>query len=161
MYFCGQESLRRNRVDIIVKKRIQNTVELFSFSVRSNPASWTLQSPCFLWGFFACEASLSSTISWSLLKLMSIESMMPSNHLIFCSPFSSCPQFFPAPGSFPVSEPFASSDESIGASPSVFPMTTRVGFQNPVLGSNLKMTKWSQFISKANHSTWQLSKSMP
>ena len=52
MYFCGQESLRRNRVDIIIKKRIQNTVELFSFSVRSTPATWTLQSPCFLWGFF-------------------------------------------------------------------------------------------------------------
>ena len=32
----------------------------------------------------ACQASLSSTISWSLLKLMSIESMMVSNHLILC-----------------------------------------------------------------------------
>ena len=31
------------------------------------------------------------TISWSLLKLMSIESMMPSNHLILCARFSSCP----------------------------------------------------------------------
>ena len=34
----------------------------------------------------ACQASLSFTISCSLLKLMSIESMMPSNHLIFCHP---------------------------------------------------------------------------
>ena len=34
----------------------------------------------------ACQASLSSTISWSLLKLMSIESVMPSNHLILCRP---------------------------------------------------------------------------
>ena len=32
----------------------------------------------------ACQASLSFTISWSLLKLMSTESMTPSNHLIFC-----------------------------------------------------------------------------
>ena len=32
----------------------------------------------------ACQASLSFTISQSLLKLMSIESMMPSNHLILC-----------------------------------------------------------------------------
>ena len=34
----------------------------------------------------ACQASLSITNSWSLLKLMSIESVMPSNHLIFCHP---------------------------------------------------------------------------
>ena len=32
---------------------------------------------------------------------MSTESVMPSNHLILCHPFSSCPQFFPASGSFP------------------------------------------------------------
>ena len=32
----------------------------------------------------ACQASLSVTISQSLLKLMSIELMMPSNHLVFC-----------------------------------------------------------------------------
>ena len=37
----------------------------------------------------ACQASLSFTISQSFLKLTSIESMMPSNHLILCSSFSS------------------------------------------------------------------------
>ena len=50
---------------------------------------------------WAHQASLSFTISWSLLQLMSIESVMPSNHLILCHPFSSCPQSFPASGSFP------------------------------------------------------------
>ena len=35
----------------------------------------------------ACQRSLSSTVSWSLLKLVSIESVMPSNHLILCRPF--------------------------------------------------------------------------
>ena len=35
----------------------------------------------------ACQASLSITDSWSLLKVMSIESMMPSNHIILCCPF--------------------------------------------------------------------------
>ena len=35
----------------------------------------------------ACQASLSFTISWSLLKLMSIESMIPSNYLIHCCLF--------------------------------------------------------------------------
>ena len=49
----------------------------------------------------ACQASLSFTISLSLLKLISIESVMPSNHLILCLPFS-CSQSFPASGSFPV-----------------------------------------------------------
>ena len=40
---------------------------------------------------------------WNLLKLMSIESMMPSNHLNFFTPISSCLQSFPASGSFPMS----------------------------------------------------------
>ena len=44
----------------------------------------------------ACQASLSMTNSWSLLKLMLIESVMPSNHLILCVPFSSRLQSFPA-----------------------------------------------------------------
>ena len=37
----------------------------------------------------ACQASLSNTNSWSLLRLMSIKSVMPSSHLILSSPFSS------------------------------------------------------------------------
>ena len=44
----------------------------------------------------ACQASLSFTISWSLLKLMSTESVMPSNISSSVAPFSSCPQSFPA-----------------------------------------------------------------
>ena len=39
----------------------------------------------------ACQASLSFTVSQSLLKLMSVELMMPSNYLILCCPLSSCP----------------------------------------------------------------------
>ena len=44
----------------------------------------------------ACQASLSFTISLSLLKLMSIESMMPSNHLIFCRPLLLLPSIPPS-----------------------------------------------------------------
>ena len=44
----------------------------------------------------ARQASLSSTISRSLLKLMSIESVMPSNHLILCHPFICLPSIFPS-----------------------------------------------------------------
>ena len=43
----------------------------------------------------ACQASLSITNSWSLHKLMSIESVMPSNHLIFCHPLLLLPSIFP------------------------------------------------------------------
>ena len=49
------------------------------------------------------QTSLSFTMSWSLLKLMSMELVTPSSHLSFCHPFCSCFQSFPAPGSFPVS----------------------------------------------------------
>ena len=44
----------------------------------------------------ARQASLSFTISQSLLKLVSIESMMPSNHLILCSPLLLLPSVFPS-----------------------------------------------------------------
>ena len=42
------------------------------------------------------QASLSMTISWSLLKDMSIESVMPSNHLILCHPLLLPPSIFPS-----------------------------------------------------------------
>ena len=72
----------------------------------------------------ARQASPSITNSWSLLRLMSIELVMPSNHLILCRSFSSCLQSFPASGSFPTSQYFASGGQSIGvsASTSVLPM---------------------------------------
>ena len=72
----------------------------------------------------ARQASLSITNSQSLLKLMSIKSVILSNHLILCQPFSSCLQSFPASGSFPMSQFFASGSQSTGvsASASVLPM---------------------------------------
>ena len=77
----------------------------------------------------ACQASLSIINSRSLLKLISIESVMPSNHLILCHhiPFSSHLQSFPASRSFLVSQFFASGRQSIGvsASASVLPMNTQ------------------------------------
>ena len=48
----------------------------------------------------ACQASLSITNSQSLLKLMSIESVMPSNHLILCRPLLLPPSIFPSIGVF-------------------------------------------------------------
>ena len=61
-----------------------------------------------------CQASMSITNSWSLLKLMSIKSVMPSNHLIICHPL--LPSAFPASRSFPTSQFFVSDGQSIGVS---------------------------------------------
>ena len=58
----------------------------FSCSVMSDSMNlWTA----------ACQTSLSFTISWSLLRLMSIETMMPSNHLILCHSLLLMPSIFP------------------------------------------------------------------
>ena len=43
----------------------------------------------------ACQAPLSFTISWNLLRIMSIESVVPSNHLIICHPLLLLPSIFP------------------------------------------------------------------
>ena len=58
---------------------------------------------------------------------MSIELVMPSNHLILVVPFSSCPQSFPASGSFQMSRLFVSGGQNIGvsASTSVLPKNTQ------------------------------------
>ena len=44
----------------------------------------------------ACQASLSFTLSWSFLRFMSIESVMPSDHLILCRPLFLLPSIFPS-----------------------------------------------------------------
>ena len=77
----------------------------------------------------ARQASLSITTSWSLLKLMSIVLVMPSNHLILCCPLL-LPSVFPASGSFPMSQFFASCNRSIGVSAlaSVIPINIQVWF---------------------------------
>ena len=63
----------------------------------------------------ACQASLSITNSWSLLKLMSIKLVMPSTISSSVIPFS-CLQSFLASGSFPMNQFFPSGGQSIGAS---------------------------------------------
>ena len=74
----------------------------------------------------ACRASLAITNSWSSLKLMSIESVMPSNHLILCLPLL-LPSIFLSIRVFPMSQCFASGGQNIGvsASASVLPMKTQ------------------------------------
>ena len=96
-------------------------------SSHSLPYEIVVQSHSHIWLFVtpwteAHQASLPFTISLSLLKLMSIESVMPSNHFLLYLSFYSCSQLFPALGSFPM---FASGDQNTGASASasVLPMS--------------------------------------
>jgi len=91
----------------------------------------------------ACQTSLSTTNSWSLPKLMSIELVMPSNHSSSVIPFFSCLQSFPASQSFPMSQYFTSGGQSIrvSASTSVLPMNTQDG-------SLLGWTGWISLQSK-------------
>ena len=78
----------------------------------------------------ACQASLSNTNSWSLLKLMSTvcDAIQPSHPLL--SPFPSRLQSFPASGYFQMSQLFTSGGQSIGvsASTSVLPMNIQDRF---------------------------------
>ena len=81
-----------------------------------------------------------------LLKLMSIESVMPSNHLIlYCSLL---PSIFPSTGSFPMSRLFASGGQSIGASASVLPVNSQGWFPLGLTGLiSLQSTGLSRVFS--------------
>ena len=71
----------------------------------------------------AHQASLSTANSQSLHRLMSIESVMPSNHLILCCALLLLPQSFPASGSFQMSQLFVSGQSiAVSASASVLSM---------------------------------------
>ena len=105
-----------------------NTVLFSECSILSS-----VQSLSHVWHFAAPWttahlASLSITSSQSLLKLMSIESVMPSNHLILCCPLLLAP--FPLSRSFQMSQFFASGSQSVGvsASASVLPMNIQDSF---------------------------------
>ena len=78
----------------------------------------------------AHQASLSITNSQSLFKVMSIESLMSSSHLIFCHPLLHLPSMFSSIRMFSKHQYFASGSQSIGvsASASFLPMNIQDGF---------------------------------
>ena len=84
----------------------------------------------------AHQASLSFTISWSLLKLMSIDLVIPSNHLVLCLLFSSYPQSCPASASFLMSWLSTSGGQNTGASAlaSVLPINIQDWFPLGLFG---------------------------
>ena len=100
----------------------------------------------------ACQASLSFTISQSLLKLMYTEVMMHPTISPSIAPFSSCPQSLLASGSFLMSWLLASGDQSIGAAAlaSVLPMNIQGWFP---LGSPSLISLLSKGLSRVFSST--------
>ena len=108
-------------------------------SVQSLSSVWLFATP---W-IAAHQASLSITNSWSSLKLMSIESMMWSSHLILCRPLFFCSQSLPASESFPVSQLFAWGGQSTGVSALASVLTMNTQDWSP-----LKWIGWISLQSK-------------
>ena len=145
---------------------------LFSHSVVSDSlwSPWTA----------AHQVSLSFTLSWSLIKLMSIESVMPSNHLILCRPILLLPSIFSSIRVFSNDLAFCTRrPQSIGASASasVLPMNSQSWFPLELTGlisllskrlsrvfSNTKVWKHQFFSaqpslqSKSHIHTWLIEK---
>ena len=112
--------------------------------VRLFAASWTA----------ARQASLFITNSWSLFKFMSTESVMPSNHLIFCRPLLLLPSVFPSIRVFSNESVLHLGGQSIGVSASTsvlpvhiqdwFPLGWTVWISVQSKGySNIACKKWS------------------
>ena len=91
--------------------------------------AWSCPTLCDPWTA-QCHASLSFTVSQSLLQLTFLRSRWDPTISSSVSLFSSCPQSFPASGSFPMSRLFASGGQNIGASASapVLPMNIQGWF---------------------------------
>ena len=113
------------------------------------------------------QVSLSFTTSQRSLKLMSIELMMPSNHLILCHPLFYCLQSCPTSGSFPLSWLLTSGSQSTGmsVSASVLPMNTQgwfslgltglISFQSKGLSRVFTSTiVWKHQFFRAQPSLW-------
>ena len=114
-FYIMLKRINRKKYSLLCISTLQTFVVFQLFSQLSHV--WLFVTPCAA----AYQASLSITNPQSLLKLMSIKSVMPSNHLI---PYLLLPSLFPSIRVFPMSQFFASGSHSIGvsASASVLPM---------------------------------------
>ena len=92
-FYCGWNAIKEHWCysEIIRERKSQLIQQTFS-PVQSFSRVWFFATP---WTA-ACQASLFITNSQSLLKFMSIELMMPSNHLILCHPLLLPPSIFPS-----------------------------------------------------------------
>ena len=114
----------------IIKTEIDNEVE--TQRERVEILAVIFQSLSHVWVFAApwtagCQAFLSLIISWSLFKLISIETVMPSNHLILCYP-PFLPSIFPSIRVLSNESALHLRCQSIGASASVLPVNIQGWF---------------------------------
>ena len=132
--------MKRCSISLILEKcKLKLQWGIISSVVHSVTHVWLFETP---WTA-ALQASLSITNSQSLLKLMSIELVIPPNHLILCRPFSSCLQSFPASWSFLMTQFFASGGQRLGASASasVLPVNIQDWFPLGLTGFILLLSK--------------------
>ena len=128
--------MRKIHVECIIFCNINNTSVQFIWVDQSCP---TLCDPM----NHSSQASLSITNSQSSLRLTSIQSVMPSSHLILCRPLLLPPQPLPASESFPMSQLFAWGGRSTGVSSSAsFPPKKSQGW------SPSEWTGWISLQSK-------------
>ena len=111
---CIQDDLKWYRIGIVqilvyggkpmISWLFEKVNQWWSGLKENSKYSWSgggVQSLSCVWLFATpwtstCQASLPFALSWSLLKLMSIESVTPSNHLILCHPLLLLPSIFPS-----------------------------------------------------------------
>ena len=119
LYYCGQDSLRRNKYTPKSTKESEMQFSSVAQSCQTLCESMDCSTP-----------GLPFTNSWSLLKRLPTESVMPPNHLILCHPLLLLASIFPASGSFQIGQLFVSGNQSIGfpASVSAFPMNIKEWF---------------------------------
>ena len=137
VFFRGRSELTRTvwGFDWIDQHGLKDLWLLFSCSVfvSDSVTPWTV----------ARQAYLSFTISWSLLTLVSIESVMPSNHLILCCHFLLLPSIFPSIRVFSNESVFLSAGQSIrdSASASVLLMNIQGLFPFGLTGLTSLLSK--------------------
>ena len=132
-----EEKYYRDKDQLLSQEREFSSVQLLSH-VRLVATPWTA----------ARQASLSITTSRSLPKLMSIESVMPSSHLIFCRPLFLLSSIFPNIRVFSNESALASGDQNIGvsASTSALPMNTQ----------DWSLLEWNDWISLQSKGRWRV-----
>ena len=136
-YWAWQQSARQKKFAVVVAVQPLSHVRLFS-------TQWTA----------AHQASLSFTLSQNLLKFISTGSVIQLSHPLV--PFSLCPQFFPASGSFPMSWLFAAGGQCTGASASVLPMNTQGWFPLGLTGLiSLQSKGLSRVFSNTTSANYQ------
>ena len=145
---CGHEI----KICLLLRRKVMTNLVQFS-SVQSFSRVRLFATP---W-IAACQAFLSITNSWSSLKLMSIESVMPSSPLILCWPLLLLPSIFPSIRVFPDKKSQGWSSEWIGCISLQSKGPSRV-FSNTTVQKHQFFSARPSSQSNSHIHTWPLEK---